>query len=57
LVTAEDSERTSDLDEWEIAMFNKISAMGLGPLNVSAVQKSKYIAKILFRNQQKTITN
>lgn len=48
LMTAEDSERTADIDEWQIAMFNKISAMGLDPLNVSAVQKSTYIAKTYF---------
>lgn len=48
LMTAEDSDRAADIDEWQIAMFNKVSSMGLDPLNVNAVQKSTYIAKTYF---------
>lgn len=43
--TAKSASKPSDLDEWQIAMFNRMSRLGLGPLNTNAVQKSTKIAK------------
>ncbi|HFX7230511.1 TPA: hypothetical protein ACIFST_000046 [Citrobacter farmeri] len=49
LSTAKNANSLAEIDEWQIAMFNRMSALGLGPLNVNAVQESTRIAKDFYR--------
>lgn len=56
IVTARNAKYEQDIYEWQTAMFNRVASLGLGPLNVNAVQTSTYIAKEYFRALHPEVT-